>query len=164
MSWSPCPPVPCSTVAGPPGLPPLPPENPSPPLPPPGGIPPGIPGFPPKGILADWMGNLCPGDGRVGGSRRSGWRAWKAAPSLLVYMWPMMGLMVLALMVCVAVWTSVIGKSLMWSSTASLVIALAASVCHTLITLGELLCSDGVAGLEGVVFSGISLVSLGLSC
>ena len=43
-------------------------------------------------------------------------------------------------------------------------IALAAGVWHTLIMLGELLHSDGVAGCKGVAFSGAGLASLGLSC
>ena len=52
----------------------------------------------------------------------------------------------------------------MWSSAASRVIASAASVWHTLITLGELLQSDGVTGRDGVVFSGAGSGSLGLNC
>ena len=46
----------CAGTAGgnPPPLPP------PPPPPPPGGTPPGIPGFPPPGVLADWMGNPHP--------------------------------------------------------------------------------------------------------
>ena len=52
----------------------------------------------------------------------------------------------------------------MWSSAASRVIASAASVWCTLITLGELLQSDGVTGRDGVVFSGAGSGSLGLNC
>ena len=69
-----------------------------------------------------------------------------------------------ALIVCVVVCASVIGKSSIWSSAANLVIALAASVWCTLIMLGELLRSDGVVGCEGVVVSGTGFASLGLSC
>ena len=52
----------------------------------------------------------------------------------------------------------------MWSSSASHVIASAASVWCTLITLGELLQVDGVAGRDGVVFSGAGAGSRGASC
>lgn len=69
--------------------------------------------------------------------------------------------MVPALIVCMVVCASVIGKLSMWSSTASLVIASAAGVWRTLITLGELLWLNGVAGHEGVVFSGAGAGSLG---
>ena len=69
-----------------------------------------------------------------------------------------------ALMVWVAVWVSVIGKSSIRSSDASLAIASVAGVWRTLITLGELLQLDGVAGREGVVFSGGGAGSLGASC
>ena len=70
MSLSPGLPVPCGAAAGPPGLPPpplLPPGNPPPP-PPPRGTPPGIPGFPLKGVWADQTGNPHPEKGCSGGS------------------------------------------------------------------------------------------------
>ena len=66
-----------------------------------------------------------------------------------------------ALIVWVVVCASVIRKSLMQSSAASLAMVSAAGMCRTLITLGELLQLDGVAGREGVVFSGAG--SLGAS-
>ena len=69
-----------------------------------------------------------------------------------------------ALMVCIVVCTSIIGKSSIWSSAASLVIASAAGVWCTLITLGELLRVDGIAGCDRVVFSGIGARSRGASC
>ena len=47
---------------------------------------------------------------------------------------------------------------------ASRVMVSAAGVWHTLITLGELLRVDGVAGRDGVVFSGTGVGSLGSSC
>ena len=52
----------------------------------------------------------------------------------------------------------------MWSSSANLVTASTAGVCRTRMTLGELLWLDGVAGREGVVFSGAGFDSLGASC
>ena len=67
-----------------------------------------------------------------------------------------------ALIVCVVVCASIIGKSSMCSSAASLIIASAAGVWRTLIMLGELLQVDGVAGRDGVVFSGAG--SRGASC
>ena len=42
--------------------------------------------------------------------------------------------------------------------------ALTAGAWHTQITLGELLRLDGVAGREGVVFSGAGAGSHGASC
>ena len=50
------------------GIPGFPPPPPPPPLPPPGGTPPGNPGFPPPGVLADWTGNPRPENGCAGGS------------------------------------------------------------------------------------------------
>ena len=52
----------------------------------------------------------------------------------------------------------------MQSLAASLATASTAGAWHTLITLGELLRLDGVAGLNGVVFSGAGAGSLGASC
>ena len=52
----------------------------------------------------------------------------------------------------------------MWSSAASLATASTAGAWRTLMTLGELLRLDGVAGRDGVVFSGAGFVSLGASC
>ena len=108
--------------------------NPPPPPPPPpphGGTPPGIPGIPPPGILADWMWNPCPENGCVGGSGQSGWRARSIATSSLVYMCPVRGLIAPSLIVVVVVCASVIGKSSMWSSAASLVMALIAGAWCT---------------------------------
>ena len=86
------------------------------------------------------------------------------ATSSLVYMWPVRGLMAPSLIVVVVVCASVIGKSWMWSSTANLATASTAGAWHTQMTLGELLRLDGVAGREGVVFSGGGAASLGASC
>ena len=151
----------CSTAGLPPPFP-LPP--PPPPPPPPGGTPPGIPGFPLKGVLVDQKGSPCPENGCAGGSGRSGWRAQKAAMLSFLYMWLVRGLIDPALMVCIVVCTSVIGKSSIWRSAANLAIASAASVWCTLITQGKLLCSDRVAGHDGVVFSGGGAGSQGASC
>ena len=52
----------------------------------------------------------------------------------------------------------------MWSSAANLAMASTAGVWRTLMMLGELLQLDGVAGQEGVVFSGGGAGSLGTSC
>ena len=52
----------------------------------------------------------------------------------------------------------------MRSSAASLAMASTAGVWRTQMTLGELLRLDGVAGQEGVVFSGTGAGSLGASC
>ena len=52
----------------------------------------------------------------------------------------------------------------MRSSAANLVTASTAGAWRTLMTLGELLRLDGVAGREGVVFSGAGFGSLGASC
>ena len=52
----------------------------------------------------------------------------------------------------------------MRSSTANLATASTAGAWHTLMMLGELLRLDGVAGREGVVFSGAGSGSLGASC
>ena len=84
------------------------------------------------------------------------------ATSSLVYMWPVRGLIVPALIVCVC--ASIIGKSLMQSSAANLVMTSVAGAWRTLITLGELLQLDGVAGCEGVMFSGAGAGSLGANC
>ena len=110
------------------------------------------------------MGSPRPGKGCVGGSGRSGWRARNAATSSLVYMWPVRGLIAPSWIIVVVVCASVIGKSSIWSSAANLVIASAAGVWHTLIMLGELLRLKGVAGRDGVVFSGTGADSLGASC
>ena len=76
----------------------------------------------------------------------------------------MRGLIAPSLIVVVVVWVSVIGKSSIRSSVASLVTASTAGVWCTRMTLGELLRLDGVAGHEGVVFSGAGTGSLGASC
>ena len=86
------------------------------------------------------------------------------ATSSLVYMWPVRGLMAPSLIVVVAVCTSVIGKSWIWSSAANLATTSTAGAWRTLMTLGELLRLDGVAGRDGVVFSGAGFGSLGASC
>ena len=52
----------------------------------------------------------------------------------------------------------------MRSSAANLATASTAGAWRTLMTLGELLRLDGVAGHEGVVFSGAGFGSLGASC
>ena len=52
----------------------------------------------------------------------------------------------------------------MWSSAANLATASTAGAWRTRMTLGELLRLDGVAGREGVVFSGGGAASLGASC
>ena len=153
-----CPPA---AVTGAPGFPPLPPL---PPPPPPWGTPPGSPAFPPLGILADQTGNPHPEDGCIGGSGQSGWRAWNVATSSLVYIWPVRGLIAPSLIVVVVVCASVIGKSLMCNSAASLAMALTAGAWHTRMTLGELLWLDGDVGHEGVVFSGAGAGSLGANC
>ena len=85
-----------------------------------------------------------------------------SATSSLVYMWPVSGLIAPSLMVAVVVWVSVIGKSSMQSSAASLATASTAGVWHTQMTLGKLLQLEGDAGREGVVFSGAG--SLCASC
>ena len=69
-----------------------------------------------------------------------------------------------SLIVIVVVRDSVIGKSSMWSSAASLVTASTAGVWRTQMTLGKLLWLNGDAGREGVVFSGAGAGSLGASC
>ena len=69
-----------------------------------------------------------------------------------------------SLIVVVVVCASVIGKSSICSSAASLATASTAGAWHTQMTLGELLRLDGVVGREGVVFSGASAGSLGASC
>ena len=69
-----------------------------------------------------------------------------------------------SLIVAVVVCVSVMGKSSMCSSAASLATASTAGACHTQMTLGELLRLDGVAGRDGVVFSGAGFCSLGASC
>ena len=74
------------------------------------------------------------------------------------------GLIAPSLMVAVVVWVSVIGKSLMRSSAASLVTASTAGAWRTRITLGELLRLDGDTGRDGVVFSGGGAGSLGANC
>ena len=128
ISLSPALGTPCGTGAAggknPP--PPPPPPPPLPPLPPPGGTPPGIPGFSLPGVLVDWTGIPRPENDRVGGSGRSGWRAQNIATSSFVYMWPVRGLIAPSLIVVVVVCASVIGKSSMWSSAASLVTVLTA--------------------------------------
>ena len=101
--------APCCGAAGIPGLPPPPGLPPLPPPPLPGGTPPGNPGFPPPGVLVDWTGNPCPANGWCWGSGWLGWRVQNVAMSSLVYMWPVRGLIVPALMACVVVCTSVIG-------------------------------------------------------
>ena len=159
MSLSPGPGAACWAGAGGEGKPPLP-----PPPPPPRGTPPGIPGFPPPGVLADRMGNLRPVNDCVGGLGRSSCKARNVATLSLVYMWPVRGLIAPSLIVVVVVCASVIGKSWMWSSAANLVTASTAGVWRTRMTLGELLWFDGVAGREGVVFSGSGATSLGASC
>ena len=135
-----------------------------PPPPLPGGTPPGIPGFPPPGVLADQTGNLRPSNGLAGGSGRSGWRARNAATLSLVYIWPVRGLIAPSLIVVVADCVSVMGKSSMCNSAASLAMASTAGAWHTRMILGELLQLDGEAGQEGVVFSGAGAGSLGASC
>ena len=150
----------CGGAAGAPGIPPPPP----PPPPPPGGTPPGNPGFPPPGVLVDQTGNPRPANGCVGGSGQSGWRAQNVAMSLLVYMWPVRGLMAPSLIAVVVVCASIMGKSLMRNSAASLAMALTAGVWHTRMMLGELLRLNGDAGRKGVVFSGAGTGSLGASC
>ena len=82
----------------------------------------------------------------------------------LVYMCPVRGLIAPSLMVAVVVWVSVMGKSSMRSSAASLATASTAGAWRTLMTLGELLRLDGDAGRDGVVFSGAGAGSLGASC
>ena len=109
------------------------------------------------------MGNPQPVN-CAGGSGWSGWRARNAATSSLVYMWPVRGLIAPSLMVAVVVWVSVIGKSSMRSSAASLATASTAGAWHTRMTLGELLRLDGDVGRDGVVFSGAGAGSLGASC
>ena len=52
----------------------------------------------------------------------------------------------------------------MRSSAASLATASTVGAWRTWMTLGELLRLDGVAGREGVVFSGGGAASLGASC
>ena len=52
----------------------------------------------------------------------------------------------------------------MRSSAANLATASMAGVWHTWITLGELLRLDGIAGHEGVVFSGACAGSMGANC
>ena len=108
------------------------------------------------------MGNPRPVN-CVGGSGWSGWRAWNAATSSLVYIWPVRGLIAPSLIVVVVVWVSVIGKSSMRSSAASLATASTAGAWHTRMTLGELLRLDGEAGRDGVVLSGGGADSLGAS-
>ena len=76
----------------------------------------------------------------------------------------MRGLIAPSLIVVVAVCDSIIGKSSIWSSAASLATVSTAGVWRTHIMLGELLRLDGVAGCEGVVFSGAGAGSLGASC
>ena len=100
----------------------------------------------------------------VGGSGWSGWRAWNAATLSFVYMWPVRGLIAPSLMVVVAVCTSVIGKSSIHNSAASLATASTAGAWRTRMTLGELLRLDGVVGREGVVFSEAGFDSLGANC
>ena len=69
-----------------------------------------------------------------------------------------------SLMVAVVVCVSVMGKLSIRNSAASLAMALTAGAWRTRMTLGELLQLDGVAGREGVVFSGAGFASLGVSC
>ena len=76
----------------------------------------------------------------------------------------MRGLIAPSLIVVVAVCVSIIGKSSIRSSAASLAMVSIAGAWHTQMTLGELLQLDGVAGREGVVFSGAGTGSLGASC
>ena len=109
------------------------------------------------------MGNPRPVN-CVGGSGWSGWRARNAATSSLVYMWPVRGLIAPSLIVVVAVWVSVMGKSSMRSSAASLATASTTGAWRTQMMLGELLRLDGEAGRDGVVFSGGGADSLGASC
>ena len=52
----------------------------------------------------------------------------------------------------------------MWSSAANLATASTAGAWRTRMMLGELLRLDGVAGREGVVFSGAGAGSLGANC
>ena len=52
----------------------------------------------------------------------------------------------------------------MRSSAASLATVSTAGAWRTRMTLGELLRLEGVAGHEGVVFSGAGFASLGASC
>ena len=79
-------------------------------------------------------------------------------------MWPVRGLIAPSLIVVVVVCASVIGKSSIWSSAASLATASTAGAWRTRMTLGELLQLEGDTGLEGVVFSGAGADSLGASC
>ena len=81
-----------------------------------------------------------------------------------MYIWPVRGLIAPSLMVAVVVCVSVMGKSSMWSSAASLATASTAGAWRTRITLGELLRLDGDAGRDGEVFSGAGTGSLGASC
>ena len=69
-----------------------------------------------------------------------------------------------SLIVVVAVCVSVIGKSLMCSSAASLATVSMAGAWRTQMMLGKLLQLDGVAGCEGIVFSGAGAGSLRASC
>ena len=69
-----------------------------------------------------------------------------------------------SLIVVVVVCASVIGKSSIRSSAASLVTASTAGAWRTRMMLGELLRLDGDTGREGVVFSGAGSGSLGASC
>ena len=64
----------------------------------------------------------------------------------------------------VVVCVSVIGKSSIHSSAASLATASTAGAWRTWMMLGELLQLNGDAGREGVVFSGAGAGSLGASC
>ena len=72
--------------------------------------------------------------------------------------------MVPSLIIVVVVCVSIMGKSLIHNSAASLATVSTAGVWHTRMMLGELLWLDGVAGREGVVFSGAGAGSLGASC